>query len=72
MRRIQIEEVERPGKYHPGLPRDLEAICLKCLEKSPNNRYPTAADLANDLRRFLRGEPISARAATPAEQLVST
>jgi CHASE3 domain sensor protein len=55
----------------PSCPRDLDTICLKCLEKSPANRYRTAAELGADLRRFLNGEPITARAATPVEQLVS-
>jgi formylglycine-generating enzyme required for sulfatase activity len=61
MQRIQLEEVEQPRKYHPGLSRDLETIVLRCLEKDPRQRYTTAADLAHDLGRYQRGEPVRAR-----------
>ena len=61
MEQIQRDEPERLSAYHPDLPRDLEAIVHKCLEKSPTKRYATAHDLARDLQRFLAGEPVRAR-----------
>jgi hypothetical protein len=68
MRQIEAEEPISPRRFNPKVPRDLETICLKCLEKAPDRRYATAEALAEDLRRFLDGRPISARAISPIER----
>jgi len=54
-------EPERPRASNPRLSRDLETVCLKCLEKDPARRYESAAALADDLERWLAGRPVSAR-----------
>jgi len=61
VRMVMLEEPSPPSVFHPRMPRDLETICLKCLQKDPSRRYGTAEQFAEDLRRFRVGEPIHAR-----------
>ena len=61
LNRVIYEQPQQPRAIVPSVPRDIETICLKALEKNPSRRYPSSQEMAVDLRRFLRGEAIIAR-----------
>ena len=71
LRQLLGDEPAKLRTVRADVPRDLEAICLRCLEKNPRTRYATAAQLAADLRRFLAGEPTIARPLTSAQRLLN-
>ncbi len=69
LEQVRTDEPVPPRRLQPRVPADLETVCLKCLQKSPDRRYNSAQQLADDLQAIQRGEPIQARPATPSERL---
>src|SRR5205807_3405744 len=61
LHQVLHEEPRRPRSLNDHIPRDLETVCLKAMAKETSRRYQTARELADDLRRYLKGEPIQAR-----------
>ncbi len=70
VRQVLEQDPVSPSRVQFRVPRDLEIICMKCLQKEPRKRFATAKEMADDLNRYLRGEPIRARRTPPLERAV--
>jgi WD40 repeat protein len=68
LRMVEQEDPVPPRRLNPTVPRDLETVIRRCLEKHPARRYPSAGALAEDLDRFLAGRPVTARPLSPLER----
>ena len=69
IKRVTTEEPERLGKRNPAIPRDLQTVIHKAIDREPSRRYPTAGELGADLERFLNDEPIRARRMSAVDRL---
>jgi serine/threonine-protein kinase len=69
-KQVLNQEPVPPSQLRPNVPRDLEAICLKCLHKDPSKRYASALKVAEDLRRYLAGQPIKGRRVSTGERAI--
>jgi hypothetical protein len=69
LREVETLDPVAPRLLSPATPRDLETICLRCLEKEPSKRFESAQELADEIHRYLRGEPIVSRPITEVERL---
>jgi WD40 repeat protein len=67
---VRTQEAQPPSQLDVSVPRDLETVCLKCLEKEPERRYSSANELADDLDRFLQHRPVRARPVGPLARLM--
>ncbi len=68
LRAVQHDDPAPPRWYRPRIPVELEAVCLRALDKDPARRYPSAAEFADELLRWLRGDPVQARPPGPGQR----